>query len=111
MFCKEDEGMKRMVTYAVALAAGALLSLAPAPVRCADQSVEHTIQSGDNLHLIAAYYYGNPRQWKRVWKSNRKALKGPNLLVPGSTLRIEGSTGDGLVGSYEEFRSRVAGKQ
>lgn len=102
--------MKRMLTYAVALAAGTLLSFAPVPAHCADQTIEHEIRSGDNLHLIAGYYYGNPRQWKRIWKANRKALAGPNRLMPGKILRIEGSADDSLVGTYEEFRSRVRGK-
>ncbi len=102
--------MKRTLTCAAALAAGCLLSLAPVPARCETQAVEHTIRSGDNLHLIAGYYYGNPRQWKRIWKMNRKALAGPSSLVPGRILRIEGPSGEGWQGSYEEFCSRVLGK-
>ena len=102
--------MKRTLTCAVALAAGFLLSLSPAPARCETQDVEHTIRSGDNLHLIAGYYYGDPRQWKRVWKTNRKALPGPNRLASGKILRIEGSSDDSLLGSYDDFRSRVRGK-
>ena len=102
--------MKRTLTCVGALAAGCLLSLAPVPARCAAQTVEHTIRSGDNLHLIAGYYYGDPRQWKRVWKVNRKSLAGPNRLTPGRILRIEGSPDDSLLGSYEDFRSRVRGK-
>jgi len=98
------------LTYAVALAAGCVLSLAPAPARCAVQTVEHTIRSGDNLHLIAGYYYGDPRQWKSIWRTNRKNLTGPNRLVPGRVLRIDGSAGAGWPDSYEDFRSRVRGK-
>jgi len=107
---KEDDVMKRTLTCAAALAAGCILSLAPAPARCAAQTVEHTIRSGDNLHLIAGYYYGNPRQWQRIWKTNRKNLGGPNRLVPGIILRIEGSSDEGWPGSYDDFRSRVRGK-
>lgn len=106
---KEDDVMKRTLTCAVVLTAGCLLFPAPAPVRAA-QTVEHTIRSGDNLHLIAGYYYGDPRQWKKIWKANRKKLAGPNLLVPGRILRIEGSSDDGWRGSYEDFLSRVRGK-
>jgi len=102
--------MKRTLTCAVAVAAGCLLSLAPAPARCATQAIEHTIRSGDNLHLIAGYYYGNPREWKRVWKSNRKHLARPNRLQPGRVLRVEGSSGKGWQGTYEDFSSRVHGK-
>jgi len=102
--------MKRTLTSAVALAAGFLLTLAPAPARCATQTVEHTIRSGDNLHLIAGYYYGDPRQWKMIWKTNRKNLAGPNRLKPGKILRIEDFLDDSLLGSYDDFRSRVRGK-
>ena len=102
--------MKRSLTCAVALAAGLLLALAPAPARCENQVVEHTVRSGDNLHLIAGYYYNNPREWKRVWKTNRKALAGPSRLLPGRVLRIEGSADDSLLGSYDDFRTRVRGQ-
>jgi nucleoid-associated protein YgaU len=107
---EEDDGMKKTLTCAVALAAGCVLSLAAAPARCAAQTVEHTIRSGDNLHLIAGYYYGDPRQWKSIWRANRKTLSGPNRLSPGRMLRIEGSSGEGWPGSYEDFLSRVRGK-
>lgn len=86
------------------------MTLAPAPARCASQTVEHTIRSGDNLHLIAGYYYGDPRQWKKIWKTNRKSLVRPNNLVPGRVLLVDSPTGDGWRGSYEDFRSRVRGK-
>ena len=102
--------MKRTLTCSVALAAGFLVSLAPAPARCEAQDVEHTIRSGDNLHLIAGYYYGNPREWKRVWKTNKESIARPNRLSPGKILRIEGSPDDSLLGSYDDFRSRVRGK-
>jgi hypothetical protein len=107
---KEDDAMKGTLTFAAALTAGCLVSLAPAPARCAVQTVEHTIRAGDNLHLIAGYYYGDPRQWKKVWSTNRKALARPSLLVPGKILLVEGSSGEGWQGPYEDFRSRVRGK-
>jgi nucleoid-associated protein YgaU len=107
---KEDEEMKLARTCTAALVAGFLLSLSPGAARCEAQSVEHTIRPGDNLHLIAGYYFGDPRQWKIVWKSNRQTIAGPNRLVPGKVLRIEGFPGDSLLGSYDDFRSRVRGK-
>lgn len=102
--------MKRALTCAVALTAGCLLSLAPVPAPAA-QTVEHTIRSGDNLHLIAGYYYGDPRLWRKIWKTNRKNLAGPNRLVPGKVLLVDGPSGEGWRGSYEDFLSRVRGKQ
>jgi nucleoid-associated protein YgaU len=106
---KEDERMKKIMACAAAVVAGCLLALAPAPVLGADQTVEHTIRSGDDLHLIAGYYFGDPRQWRRIWKSNRKALAGPSRLVPGKTLRIVGAADDNLLGTYDEYRTRVRG--
>jgi hypothetical protein len=102
--------MKRAVTWACSVIAGGAILLAAAPARSADQTVEHTIRSGDNLHLIAGYYYRDPRQWRRIWKLNRKGLRGASLLVPGKVLRIEAAAGQGWDVPYEEFRARVAGK-
>jgi len=102
--------MKRMTMCVAAFAAGCLLTLAPVPARCETRTVDHTIRAGDNLHLIAGYYYGNPREWKNIWKTNRKTLTRPDRLTPGKVLRIGGFTDDGLLGSYDDFRSRVRGK-
>jgi nucleoid-associated protein YgaU len=106
--------MKRAMTCAVSLVAGLGLGgtvvLAPVPARCATQTVEHTVRAGDNLHLIAGYYYRDPRQWKRIWKLNRASLRGPSRLVPGKTLQVESSPGKGWEVPYEDFRARVRGK-
>jgi len=102
--------MKRASTCVVLLAAGCLLSLAPVPARCSTPTLEHTIRSGDNLHLIAGYYYRDPRQWKQIWKLNRRAIAAPNRLVPGKILKIDGAAGRGWEISYEDFLSRVRGK-
>lgn len=102
--------MKRAMTCVVAAAAGCALLWAPGPARGEVQTVGHTIRSGDNLHLIAGYYYGDPRQWKRIWRLNRKAVPAPSRLVPGRVLRIEPDAGEGWQDSYEDFVSRVRGK-
>ncbi len=102
--------MKRTMTLVFPLVVGCALFCAPGVAPCAAQTVEHTIRSGDNLHLIAGYYYRDPRQWKRIWKLNRKTLAGPNSLVPGKTLLIESSPGQGWETPYDEFRTRVSGK-
>jgi hypothetical protein len=99
--------MKRVVNLTLSGIAGCALLFAPGRARCAEQSIEHTIRAGDNLHLIAGYYYRDPRQWKRIWKANRKTLAAPSLIQPGKTLRIEGSAGLGWDIPYEDFRSRA----
>ena len=102
--------MKLARTCVCALAAGCVLVLAAAPVRGGSRTVQHTIRSGDNLHLIAGYYYRDPRQWRRIWKLNRQSLRGPNRLVPGKTLLVESAPGGGWEIPYEDFRARVRGK-
>lgn len=101
--------MKKSMILACSFVAGCALFLDPGVAPCAAETVQHTIRSGDNLHLIAGYYYRDPRQWKKIWKLNRKSLKGPNRLVPGKTLLIETSPGEGWEAPYEEFLSRVRG--
>jgi hypothetical protein len=106
----EGAGMKRVMSFAFSGIVGCVLFLVPGPARCAEQRVEHTIRPGDNLHLIAGYYYRDPRQWTRIWKANRKTVTAPSRILPGKTLRIEGSAGLSWEIPYEDFRSRVRGK-
>ncbi len=52
--------------------------------------VRHVITSTqENLHLLAGYYYGNPRLWKKIYQQNRDVIANPNRLPVGQTLRIE----------------------
>lgn len=48
----------------------------------------YTIVPGDNLSRIAAAAYGNPREWKTIWKANKSKLRSgdPNLIFPGEIL-------------------------
>ncbi|MFQ5847350.1 MAG: LysM peptidoglycan-binding domain-containing protein [Candidatus Methylomirabilales bacterium] len=48
----------------------------------------HQVQSSDNLHLLAAYYYGDARQWVRILETNRPAIQNPSVIHPGQILRI-----------------------
>lgn len=51
--------------------------------------VLHKIHSTqENLHLLAGYYYGNTREWKRIYQDNRTIIKNPNRLPVGEKLRI-----------------------
>jgi hypothetical protein len=52
--------------------------------------VLHKIHSEkENLHLLAGYYYGNPREWKKIYQDNRDVIKNPNRLPVGQTIRIQ----------------------
>lgn len=100
----------RTVRWVAVLLAGAAALLAPGDARSAGPSVQHRIRTGDNLHLIAGYYYRDPRQWRRIWKLNRAGLAGPSKLVPGRMLAVDLDPGRSWEIPYEEFRSRVRGK-
>lgn len=51
--------------------------------------VSHPIASDqENLHLLAGYYYNNPREWKRIYNDNRGVIRNPNRLQVGQTLKI-----------------------
>jgi hypothetical protein len=67
----------------------------------------HQVQKRDNLHLLAAYYYGDARQWVRIFKTNRATIKHRNLLEPGQTLRVVLSPGWTPLEPYDQWKSRV----
>ncbi len=51
--------------------------------------VQHTVQSQqENLHLLASFYYGNSREWRKIYDDNRTVIKNPNRLSVGQVLRI-----------------------
>ena len=70
--------------------------------------VEHEVRRGDDLHLIAGYYYKDPRQWKRVWRENRSRVPNRNVLRVGARLQVpldDGAAWEEI--PYEEFVARV----
>ena len=52
------------------------------------QDVLHEVQAGDDLRLIAGYYYGDTRLWERIWRANRDVVRNPNRIERGSYLWI-----------------------
>ncbi len=56
------------------------------------QDALHEVMPGDDLHLIAGYYYGDARQWERVWQANRDQIRNPNRIERGARLRIPDAT-------------------
>ena len=66
--------------------------------------VSHPIASTDeNLHLLAGYYYNNPRAWKKIYNANRKIIRNPNRLPVGKTLKIHVGEGWKPRFSYAEW--------
>jgi hypothetical protein len=49
----------------------------------------HEVKSGEDLHLISAYYYGDARQWKKIWDLNKKDIRNPNRIEIGQIIKVE----------------------
>lgn len=54
----------------------------PAPVEY------YIIQKGDSLSAIAKRYYGNAKDYPRIFDANREVIKNPDLIYPGQKIRI-----------------------
>jgi hypothetical protein len=88
----------------VGLTAGAPAGAAmPAPA--GPQDAIHEVMAGDNLHLIAGYYYGDARQWERIWDANKPQVKNPNVIERGAFLRIPNASAPDT--PYAEFAART----
>jgi nucleoid-associated protein YgaU len=49
---------------------------------------QYTVESGDTLSSIAQQFYGDPEQWRRVFKANRDQIDDPDEIFAGQVLRI-----------------------
>lgn len=50
--------------------------------------ITHTVKKGEELHLLAGYYFLDCRQWVRIYGSNMGTIKNPNRLYPGQELHV-----------------------
>jgi len=93
----------------IGLGGMALSSLVLSPQRihaaAEAQDVMHEVAAGDGLRAIAGYYYGDTRQWERIWKANRELIRNPNRIERGLLLRIP----DARVPAepYADFLARI----
>jgi nucleoid-associated protein YgaU len=69
--------------------------------------IEHRVREGDNLSLLAGYYYRNPRLWKKIYRANSAAVADPNVLFPGAVLQIKAEPARQLQMTYSDFLQRV----
>ena len=68
----------------------------------------HQIQREDNLHLIAGYYYGDARQWPKVYAANRNLIgANPSVIHKGQILKILLPAGWAPLEPYDRFVARV----
>ena len=49
---------------------------------------EYVVKSGDSLSKIAKQFYGDAKEWKRIYDVNRETIKNPDLIHPGQKLYI-----------------------
>ena len=59
-------------------------------VKAADEpEVEYyEIKSGDTLSAIARKYYGDAKQYPRLFEANREVIKDPDKIYPGQKIRV-----------------------
>ncbi len=48
----------------------------------------YPVKGNDNLHWLAARFYGDARQWVRIYQANREKVQYPSLLIIGQQLLI-----------------------
>ena len=77
-----------LVVAAAALAAPEARTAEPAVQEATQRVVEHTVKRYENLHLLAAYYLLDARRWHEILDRNRDVIADPNLLIPGTVLKI-----------------------
>lgn len=87
------------------MAAGSVAFAGAAPPP--PQDVLHQVMAGDDLHLIAGYYYGDTRRWERIWEANRDQVRNPNRIERGMLLRIPDAVAPEE--PYADFTARVRG--
>lgn len=85
----------------------------PAPMGASEMAMPvealHQVQRLDNLHLLAAYYYGDARQWVRIYETNREAIQNPSVIQPGQILRLILSPEWTPAEPYTQWKTRVGG--
>ncbi len=95
-------GISTFLSLGIGRESSALGATAQTPT---GQDIVHQVQRGDNLHLIAGYYYGDARQWEKIWRTNRAEVRNPNRIEPGTLLRIPDAATPAE--TYADFLARV----
>ena len=94
----------RVIPWILVAALASLIAAAPAAA-AGPQDAIHEVMAGDNLHLIAGYYYGDARQWERIWGANKAQVKNPNLIERGTLLLVPNASVPDT--PYAEFAARA----
>lgn len=72
------------------------------------RDVVHIVREGEELHMLAAYYYGDARQWPKIYQHNRDIIKNPNRIPNGATLYIPVPENWQPYMAYEDFFKRAS---
>jgi len=48
----------------------------------------YDVKGNDNLHWLAAKFYGDARQWVRIYQANQDKVRYPSLIITGQQLLI-----------------------
>jgi nucleoid-associated protein YgaU len=48
----------------------------------------YQVKGNDNLHWLAAKFYGDARQWVRIYQANQDKVRYPSLIITGQQLLI-----------------------
>jgi nucleoid-associated protein YgaU len=54
----------------------------------AKQGRTHTIAKGESLSKIAKKYYGDAKQWRKIYEANKDTIKNPDLIFPGQVIKV-----------------------
>ncbi len=71
----------------------------------------HQVKAGENLHLLSAYYYGDARQWRKIWELNKKQIPNPNIIRVGQILKIEVEPGWKPKFDLEQYKASLQAKK
>lgn len=71
----------------------------------------HKIGEGENLHILAAYYYGDARMWTKIHKLNKDKIRNPNMIRKGQVIMIEVEPGWKPRFKLEEFMEKEKKRQ
>jgi len=54
----------------------------------AKQGRTHTVAKGESLSKIAKKYYGDAKQWPKIFEANKDTIKNPDLIYPGQVIKV-----------------------
>ena len=75
------------ITADITVKEGAAARPAAVPPAAQNQRI-YTVQSGDTLSAISKQFYGDSRQYMKIFDANKDKLKDPNKIQPGQELII-----------------------